>query len=254
MNAFIFDIDSLLTFDRKVWIVDRINPSIPILRIDESEFNLIKSDIYMSLNNKLYFNGRSYYVSNELLDRIKVKSKTEKFNLSNISFSMREYLDPTIIDNLKPIIDITPILKLRNLVGDTYLISSKFMKGKYDKHIDLLRDELIGEGFKIKGIYFLDKAFHNFEEDKNIYKKELIIASHLFGRKIKDSKLTDEEYPKYESIYYFDSSEECIEDLKDIKVVINKLSKDYKFEDSALFLNKITSNKINRLIETKIIL
>lgn len=254
-KCFILDVESIMNFDRKVWIINRTNPSIPILRIDESEFNMIKSNIYVSQNNKIYFNGKSYFVSKELLESIKVKSKISNFNITDLSFSMREYLDPEIIDNLKPTIDITPLTELKNEIGDTYLVVSKFMKSKYEKHIHNLMGKLSEGGFKISGLYWLEQEFYNFDLDVNTYKKQLILMSHITGHKIKEGKLIQDEYPKYDNIYYYDSSESVIGDLMEIEAAIIDLvnKSDISLDlETELLLKRITTNKLNRVVSVDI--
>ncbi len=259
-ECYIIDINTILSFeDRMVWIIDRMNPSIPIIRISESEYNLIKSEIYKSKNNKIYFNGVEYFISEDLINKIKVKSKVREFNLTNLSFSMREYLDPQIIENLKPIIDLSPIKEMKNKSGDIYLIISNYMKSKYQKQIDKLIEKMSEQGYKIKGFYWLDQTFNSFEKDNNLYKKELIILSHIIGKKIKDGKISDEDYPQYNIINYYDSSSDMVFiDFNNINLMLKKLLIDVKDKKSLVFnkvilnFNKVTSNLMNRLIKSTI--
>ena len=64
MRAYFFDIDSILTVYNKVWIVDKSNPNIPLLRINQSDFNLIKSGVYKNQGNKINFAGNFYWSQN----------------------------------------------------------------------------------------------------------------------------------------------------------------------------------------------
>jgi FMN phosphatase YigB (HAD superfamily) len=42
-----FDLDGTLwNIDSKVWIVDKENPKLPLLKLDKSEFELIKNGVY----------------------------------------------------------------------------------------------------------------------------------------------------------------------------------------------------------------
>ena len=52
MTAHIFDIDVLLTTESKPWIIDKNNPNIPLLKLEKSDFNLIKNDVFKKQNNK----------------------------------------------------------------------------------------------------------------------------------------------------------------------------------------------------------
>ena len=46
MRAHFFDLNTAITVESKVWIVSKINPNKPIIKISQSEFNLIKNGIY----------------------------------------------------------------------------------------------------------------------------------------------------------------------------------------------------------------
>ena len=53
MNAHFFDLNSLITMNSKVWIVNKLNPNKPLLRISKSEFNLLRKGVYRKDNIKL---------------------------------------------------------------------------------------------------------------------------------------------------------------------------------------------------------
>ena len=76
-KAFFFDINTLITTNSKVWIVDRDKPNKPILRITKSDFNLIKKGVYKKDNIKFEMQGESYWISKDLFEQIKIKSKNQ---------------------------------------------------------------------------------------------------------------------------------------------------------------------------------
>ena len=78
MNAHFIELDIILKTDSKPWIVDRLNPNIPIMKMDISEFNLSKSGIYKSHGNKIQFNGKTFWLSNEFMNKLKIKSTIAK--------------------------------------------------------------------------------------------------------------------------------------------------------------------------------
>ena len=51
MNAHFFDLNTLITINSKVWIVENTNPNTPLLRISKHEFNLIKKRILLRLQS-----------------------------------------------------------------------------------------------------------------------------------------------------------------------------------------------------------
>jgi uncharacterized protein (DUF4213/DUF364 family) len=42
-TANFFDINTLITINSKVWIIDKLKPNIPIVKISKSEFNLLNN-------------------------------------------------------------------------------------------------------------------------------------------------------------------------------------------------------------------
>ena len=72
MKAHFFDLDTILRIDNKVWIIDKKNPNNPIMKISQSDFNLIKKGVYKSQNSQLYFNGVNYWIPETLLNELKV--------------------------------------------------------------------------------------------------------------------------------------------------------------------------------------
>ena len=73
MRAHFFDLSVLIGLESKVWIVSKIKPSIPIIKISESEFNLIKKGIYIKYNQKFRFGNQDYWISEDLANQIKIK-------------------------------------------------------------------------------------------------------------------------------------------------------------------------------------
>ena len=46
MGAHFFDIDVLVDVNSKVWVISKIKPDIPVIKISKHEFKLIKRGIY----------------------------------------------------------------------------------------------------------------------------------------------------------------------------------------------------------------
>ncbi len=73
MKAHFFDLDTIIRIDNKVWIIDKKNPNNPILKISQSDFNLIRKGIYRSHNQRLSLNGTNYWFPEEIMNQIKTK-------------------------------------------------------------------------------------------------------------------------------------------------------------------------------------
>jgi len=88
VNGVFFDLDVLIDMNQQCWIVEKTRPNIPIMKISKSDFNLIKSGIYSKQGNKIDFNGITFYLPTDLLNKLKIKSKVNKIELSNLAISM----------------------------------------------------------------------------------------------------------------------------------------------------------------------
>lgn len=254
-NSHIYHIDSLIGIERFVWIVDKTNTSYPLHKLSEWEFNIIKSNIFRPKNNRIKFNGVDYFLDTELINKIKVKLKRNDFDINNLSFSMREYLDSSIIENLKFEVKWNNINHLKNSLDDIYILFPKWMNKKYDKLISKFTEQLKNNGFNIKGIYWIDEYFYSKDTDINIYKRGLILVTHLSGYKVEDSKFS-EDFIKYKEVYYYENNSNILKNLKDnIKNIFDKIYKESdKVISDSLSINLVetTNNEFNSLLSEKV--
>ena len=114
MKAHFFDIDTLIKFNNKAWIVDKNKPSKPIMKISKSDLSLISSGIYRKQGNKIEFNGKIFWLPTDMYNEIKVKAKFHKSNLSDLAISLQEFYNKDIIDNINFDLNLDLILKLKN--------------------------------------------------------------------------------------------------------------------------------------------
>src|ERR1035437_10646669 len=100
-KAHIFDLDTLIKIEQKVWVIDKTKPSIPITKIDVSDLNLYESAIFRSHDNEIHFNGHQYWLPNDMMEFLKVKVKNIESKMSNLGLSMQEFLNKELIENLE---------------------------------------------------------------------------------------------------------------------------------------------------------
>ena len=93
MNAHFIDLDIILKTESKPWIVSKENPNIPILKMEPSDFKLFQSGIYRNQNNKIEFNGKTFWLSNEFMNKVKLSAKKYRADISNLAISLQEYLN-----------------------------------------------------------------------------------------------------------------------------------------------------------------
>jgi hypothetical protein len=264
MKAHFFDIDTILITDNKVWIVDKTKPNLPIMKISQSDFNLIKNGVYRSQGNSLEFGGHTYWLPTELFEKLKIKAKNYKADISSIAFSMQEFMNKELIENLDYDINIENILHLKNTDDDIYFICSKNTKSNYELMISKIEDKLKDNGLVIKKFYFISETFYNRKSDDISHKKVRLLLQHLIGLKTDGDKFTDEELEQYDELFFYDDEENVIKLAKDSNKVLNVIlsntdkstkgiiKDELKSKPRTLFVNHVTGNKVNKIITTKV--
>jgi hypothetical protein len=264
MRSHFFDIDTILITNNKVWIVDKSYPNIPLLKIEKSDFNLIKSGIYKSQNNKIEFGGKSYWVPKDLMETLKIKCKINKSNLSNLIFSMQEFMNKELIENLDYDINLDNLLHLKNTDDDIYIICSKNAKKNYELMIKKVEEKLKDNGLVIKNYYFISETFYNRNEDQISHKKIRLLLQHLIGLKTEGDKFTDEEITSYTEVFFYDDEDSSINLANNCNNVCefllsntentikSKIKDILKSEEKILYTNLVSPNKFNRFQTKKI--
>jgi len=264
MNAHFFDLNSLITMNSKVWIVNTRTPNKPLIRISKSEFNLLRKGVYKRDNINFDIDGQTYWLSEELFNKIKIKSKNNNVNISELSFSMQEFMNKDIIENGDFTIHLENIRHLKNSQDDIYVICSKNSKRSYESLIEKLEEKLLEFGLKIKNFYFVSETFYNRDRDDIVHKKVRLVLQHIIGLKTADTKFTEEEITKYDQVSLYDDDINTIKLAKGINDVLQFLVKNsndevkdkvkevLKMEECELIINQVTFNKVNPFITTKV--
>ena len=263
-KAFFFDLNSLITTNSKVWIIDRDKPNKPILRIPKSDFNLIKKGVYKKDNIKFEMQDESYWISKELFDQIKIKSKSKNLNISRLAFSMQEFMNKDIIENNDFTIHLENIRHLKNTSGDIYIICSKNTKNNYELIISKLEDKLKEIGLVVKSYYYISETFYNRDEDDINNKKVRLLLQHIIGMKTEIDKFTHTEITKYDIISFYDDEARVIELAKNANNVLqfliensedlvkDRVKEVLKESQCELIINKVTFNKVNLFVTSKV--
>lgn len=263
-KAFFFDINTLVTTNSKVWIIDRDKPNKPIIRIPKSDFNLIKKGVYKKDNIKFDMQDESYWISKELFDQIKVKSKKQNLNVSRLAFSMQEFMNKDIIENNDFTIHLENIRHLKNTSGDIYIICSKNTKNNYELVISKLEDKLKEIGLVVKNYYYISETFYNRDEDDINNKKVRLLLQHLIGMKTEVNKFSHTEITKYDVISFYDDEARVIELAKNANNVLqfliensedlvkDRVKEVLKENVCELVINHVTFNKVNLFVTNKV--
>jgi hypothetical protein len=263
MIAHFFDIESVLVNNGKVWISDKYNLNKYIMRLNQSDFNLIRKGIYKPQGNKVNLGGTDYWFPNDLFDELKLKCKLNKANITTLSFSMREFLDEELIDSMNYDINLDNILHLKNATDSIYFICSENTKENYEKFIKKIEKKLEDNGLVIKKYYFISETFYSRNTDEIAYKKVRLLLQHLIGLKTEGDKFIDEELDCYDVINFYDTDEVAIKlaiNVNDLlQLIISNSPKELKEnikmalkDDKELIVNQVTANKVNKFSTTKV--
>jgi len=264
MRAHFFDINTLITVDGEVWVVSKRNPNLPIIKISQSDFNLIKKGIYKRTGYPLVVSNVEYFLPEDLMESLKIKCKKMNINITELSFSMQEFMNPEIIEKLNYKIWKEHLIYLKNTDDDIYIICSKNTKRNYEYIIKKVEEYLFELGLKVKNFYFVSETFYNRDEEKTAHKKIRILLQHSIGLKTETDKFTDDELVQYDEINYYDDERTAINlgrqantifkflyqnSEKEIKEKIDSLLKETPL---LLNINEVTYNKVNPIKVNKV--
>jgi len=266
LRGIFIDLNVLLEMDNQAWVVDKKNANTPIVKISKSDFNLIKSGIFKNQGNKVDFNGRTYYLPTELMNKIKIKTKSYNIDFSNLAISLQEFMNKSLIEEMKFEINKDVILELKNNIDDIYIICSKQTKRTYETIIEKIKEEFEKNGLKIKTFYPISENFMNQDDDDIKFKKMRLLLQHLVGYKTEGDKFKDEEITRYDQIHFYDNYSETLKITKEmnnllefllsrsddgLRSVIKENVQDFK---PNLWVHKENENKMNKRSSEKVIL
>ena len=266
LRGIFIDLNVLLEMDNQAWVVDKKNANTPIVKISKSDFNLIKSGIFKNQGNKVDFNGRTYYLPTDLMNKIKIKTKSYNIDFSNLAISLQEFMNKSLIEEMKFEINKDVILELKNNVDDIYIICSKQTKRTYETIIEKVKEEFEKNGLKIKTFYPISENFMNQNDDDIKFKKMRLLLQHLVGYKTEGDKFKDEEITRYDQIHFYDNYSETLKITKEmnnlleyllsrsddgLRSVIKENVQDFR---PNLWVHKENENKMNKRSSEKVIL
>jgi hypothetical protein len=262
MKSHFIDIDILIKNDSKPWIISKDNPNIPIMKIEPTDFKIFKSGIFRNQNNKMDFNGKTFWLSNDFMNKVKLSAKKYKADISNLAISLQEYLNKDVTDNISFEIDMSIFNSIINTNDDIYIICSKNTKKNYEKAINKLEDKMKEIGLQIKNFYYISETFFNRNDDDISHLKVKLILQHLIGLKTESDKITNEEITNYKQISFYDDNKSAIELAKRINNVLEsllvktdkeiklKIKDEIKNGENVLVVKEYTHNKSKKFLET----
>jgi hypothetical protein len=266
MGAHFFDIDVLVDVNSKVWVISKIKPDIPVIKISKHEFNLIKRGIYKKYKQNLNIGGKSYWLPEDLMNNLKVRCKNLKCDITDLSFSMQEFMNPLVIDHLEFKVLVEHFQQLKNTKDDIYIICSKNTEKNYKKVVDTLIEKMADFGLVIKDFYYLSETFYNRDKDNISHTKVKLLLQHLIGYRSESDKFIDEEITQYDRVYFYDDDSSVISLANDCNktfdfIVSNtedsiksNIKDVVKEDDKIIIVNKVTNNKVNPFITKEVLI
>jgi hypothetical protein len=265
-KSYFVDLDTLLIVKNEAWVVNKNNPTIPIKKISKTDFNLIRSGIYRSQDNKIQFNGNTYWLPTKLYNEIKVKCKSNKIDVSDLAISLQEFFNKSVIDHLDFDLNMEMVNLLKNKTDDIYIICSRQTKKNYSTLIEKLNEILHKNGISIKSYYYISDNFYNQNYNDTKLKKIKLLIQHLIGYRTEGDKFIDTEITRYRKILFFDNELDTLEITRQVnytlEVLLTKTEnglRDIVKEDVVEFrpelvITKVNENELNKFTKVKVIL
>lgn len=263
MKAHFFDIESIVSSNSMVWIVDRKSPKFPVMKISESEFNLIRSGIYKSQGNQIKFAGKEYWLPSDMMGKLKINCKNLKSDVANLAFSMREYMDQDLIDSIEYEIRYDVLQHLKNSQDDIYIICSSNTKENYEKIISKIEGKLEELGLSVKKYYFISETFYERDSDETSHKKVRLLLQHLVGLKTDGDRFVEEKLDSYDEISYYDEDDRSVKLASGANGLLSLLlgnsdesvkglaKEEIKSRKPLLKAILVTPNRVNRFVSTE---
>jgi hypothetical protein len=254
-----FDLDGTLwKIHSSIYIIDKNKPQKPLMKLSMDEFNLIKNGVYIKDNIVLDYNGSRYFISEELFERIKKKSKSE--NIERFGISFIDFVDKQRLNNAKIDFLLDNIEHLRNNTTDKVaILTGRSNKRNLSDILNKLRIKLEDMGISLYKIIFVGDRFLPYTTDYVSYKKVENLIEHLIGFKVEDGKFTQTKQDWFQDVYFYDDDIKNINNANNVldiisDIILNTEDKSLlniikdRLSDNKIRLinNLVTNNELNR--------
>ena len=266
-----FDLDgTLLDNDYEVWIIHKDRPSKPIMVLNPIDFALIKKGHYVKDDICLDYNGQRYYISEELSKKLQKRARTENienFGISHMPMISRESEKSELCPSLNKSEYEFLLKNIEHLRFDKHtdigILTARSNQGANTDTLNKLRLELKNIGITIHKIYFVGESVY---KGQNYVKKMNILLEHLVGFKIKNGRFISIKQDWYPTISFYDDDPQNINYANDIQTFFEEIIRKTDDEIFHIIMERInevkpklinylvTSNDINRFVETSVML
>lgn len=251
-----FDLDhTLWETPYHIWVIDKKEPYKYILKLTPLEFSNIENGFYKHFNFEIKYNGKSFFISKDLYEKIQ---KIKKINIIDLGISFRELHEEEFINNNPMYINWQYINHLINRKDiHIALLTGRYKQEKYEKLLNKLRIILKERGLEIFKIYFVGELKNSDSVIAN--NKAKIILEHLTGLKIEDQRFVEKLQDDYTDIHFYDDLwlnfnkmnnlnnlfYKTLENTKTNKVLYDRIVDRLKENDLNLINYLVSSNELN---------
>lgn len=261
-----FDLDgTLVNVKNYIWIIDKEDPSKPLYKMDNLEFNLVKYNFYKKDNLKVEYDDYVFYISKDIYEKVK---RRKNISLDRLGISFREWKNRKFINSS----EFEFLYKhIEHLSGSDQndvkiaILTARPDRNKHSYFLNKLRIILKNLGLNLYKTYFVGDKFEIYHKEYLGYRKTIVLLEHLIGLKIKDNKFIKLRQDKFDNVFFYDDSIINIESSNSIQNIFNEIFSNSeeeikeiiskRLEEKPLLINNlISSNKINRFETSKIVL
>lgn len=241
-NINFFDLDGVLwkTYS-KVWVIDKEDPSKPIIRLNTTEITDILLGISFNDKLKIEYNGEEFYISNKLFNKI---TKKKKIAIERLGLSWLEYYDEKHINNTKVDILLDNISHLRGKKEIVCILTGRAYQERHAGLLNHLRKKLIDIGIELFKIYFISKKFYIKHNSQISLDKSHVLLEHMIGIKIEDGKFVPKKQDWYSEVSFYDDQKMNIDYANDMQTLFERIMKKTDDELYLTIINRINNNNL----------
>lgn len=251
-----FDLDrTLWSVDTKLWLIDKNNPSKPLIRLSSEESTYIIAGVYKNDENMITYDGKSYWISDDMLDFVQKKRKT--LEIEHLGISSIERTNPDYFDKVKIYIE-----NIRHIIGkedcDFGIISARYSVDNDNELLLALKEQLKELGISITKFYYTG----DFNKDRNTNKDNIdkmkVLLEHMVGFHIEDNHFAPIKQNFYENIHFYDDEYQNINIINGIQefmeeylknsvdIVYNRIVQRIEVDKPKIHTHLITNNQLKR--------
>lgn len=259
-----FDLDrTLWSIDSTLWIIEKSNPGKPLLKLSKKDATYILAGIYKNDEQMIEYNGKSFWISEDMFEKIQKKRKNIK--LEELGLSFIENTNPDYYTNVKFFIE-----NIRHLSGkediEIGILSARHSVDNDNEVLKVLREKLDELGLEIKKFYYTGDSFSVQNTTKAPIDKMKVLLEHMVGFHIEGNHFVPVKQDFYPEIHFYDDENQNINVANDVQeffeeylkntedVVFNRISKTIGEKEPKLFTHLITNNQLDRFETTEVIL